>query len=77
MSIVVKQDVAFYRSNPWYFLGNSNSKKQISGGSGFFVLDGKYILTNAHVVGDDSLEYVVILADNRELDAKIVWSDPQ
>ena len=77
VSIVVKQDVAFYRSNPWYFLGNSNSKKQISGGSGFFVLDGKYILTNAHVVGDDSLEYVVILSDNRELGTKIVWSDPQ
>lgn len=42
-----------------------------------FVLDGKYILTNAHVVGDTMLDYSVILSDNRELNAKIVWSDPQ
>ena len=77
VSIVVKQDVAFYRANPWYSLGVNTTKKQLSGWSGFFVLDGKYILTNAHVVGDTMLDYSVILSDNRELNAKIVWSDPQ
>jgi serine protease Do len=45
-------------------------------GSGFFVSQDGYIMTNAHVVkGADSL--TVVLEDGKELDATLIGSDPQ
>jgi serine protease Do len=44
-------------------------------GSGVIVSADGYVLTNAHVVGDDRSEVSVILADKRELRARIVGTD--
>ena len=68
------QDIDFYEANPWYLMHNG-TKKQLSGGSGFFVLGGKYVLTSAHVVESSSSEYIVVVSGGRKLDAKMVWSD--
>lgn len=50
--------------------------QRVSAGSGFIISGDGYILTNNHVVeGADSV--TVRLADRRELDAKVVGTDPQ
>ncbi len=47
-----------------------------SAGSGFVISQDGYILTNNHVVGDAD-QVTVRLSDRRELDAKVVGTDPQ
>ena len=50
--------------------------QRVSAGSGFIISSDGYILTNNHVVeGADSV--TVRLADRREMDAKVVGTDPQ
>jgi serine protease Do len=44
-------------------------------GSGFFISADGYIVTNNHVVAD-AIEITVVLADERELKAKVVGRDP-
>ena len=44
-------------------------------GSGVFVSSDGYILTNNHVIGDLRAEVSVVLADKRELKAKIIGAD--
>ncbi|MBI5254725.1 trypsin-like peptidase domain-containing protein [Candidatus Falkowbacteria bacterium] len=51
-------------------------KQTIGGGSGFIVSSDGLILTNKHVVFDDSAEYTVSLNDGREFKAKIFGKDP-
>lgn len=50
--------------------------RQQGQGSGFIVSKDGYILTNHHVVGEAD-RITVTLADNRELDAKLIGSDPK
>ena len=45
-------------------------------GSGFFISDEGYIVTNNHVV-QDATEIEVVLEDGRELEAELVGTDPQ
>ncbi|MFH1718789.1 MAG: DegQ family serine endoprotease [Planctomycetota bacterium] len=49
---------------------------QIAQGSGFIISAEGYILTNNHVV-DGAEKVTVELADNRELSAKIIGTDPE
>ena len=44
-------------------------------GSGFFISSDGYIVTNNHVVAD-AVEITVVLADERELEAKVIGRDP-
>jgi len=45
-------------------------------GSGFFISENGYIVTNNHVVSGGS-EYTIILTDGEELQAKLIGSDPR
>ncbi|WP_332671389.1 DegQ family serine endoprotease [Aromatoleum sp.] len=44
-------------------------------GSGFIVSGDGYVLTNAHVVGEDGSEVTVRLTDKREFKAKVIGKD--
>ncbi len=46
----------------------------MSQGSGFFITDNGYLVTNAHVV-EDGTGYTVLMDDGRELDAKLIGKD--
>lgn len=54
---------------------NGTERKQISSGSGFFISQDGFLLTNRHVVEDPDAEYSVITNDNKKLKAKVVARD--
>ncbi|MCF6321312.1 MAG: Do family serine endopeptidase [Rhizobiaceae bacterium] len=54
--------------------GNKSQRSAISQGSGFFVSDDGYIVTNNHVIAKGS-EFTVILNDGTELSATLVGGD--
>ncbi|HOQ60887.1 MAG TPA: trypsin-like peptidase domain-containing protein, partial [Vicinamibacterales bacterium] len=65
-----------------YFFGDDmdlfggRDRREASLGSGVVVSSDGYILTNNHVVGSDTAEITVALADKRELRADLVGTDP-
>ncbi|WP_297322329.1 Do family serine endopeptidase [uncultured Bartonella sp.] len=50
--------------------------RPVAQGSGFFISEDGYIVTNNHVVSDGTA-FSVVLDDGSELDAKLVGSDPR
>ncbi|MBN1494678.1 trypsin-like peptidase domain-containing protein [Candidatus Peregrinibacteria bacterium] len=54
---------------------NGTEKKEVGGGSGFIVSSDGYIVSNRHVVDDETAEYTVILNDGTKHDAKIIARD--
>lgn len=71
-----------------FFKDFNDSKKQsqkaspnaktrpVAQGSGFFISDDGYLVTNNHVVADGTA-YSVVLDDGTELDAKLIGTDPR
>lgn len=55
---------------------NGTQKKQIGGGSGFFVSSDGLIVTNRHVVEDTTAFYTVFTNDGKKHEAKVVARDP-
>ncbi|MCA9353516.1 trypsin-like peptidase domain-containing protein [Candidatus Nomurabacteria bacterium] len=51
-------------------------KKDVGGGSGFFVSSDGLIVTNRHVVSDEDAEYSVVTIDGERHEARIVDIDP-
>lgn len=54
----------------------NNRRRSTSQGSGFFVSEDGYIVTNNHVVESGS-RYTVIMNDGEEVDAKLIGTDPK
>jgi len=50
--------------------------RPIAQGSGFFISEDGYLVTNNHVV-DSGTEYTVVMDDGTELDAKLIGADPR
>lgn len=50
--------------------------EEVSSGSGFIITPDGLVVTNKHVVEDDTAEYLVILADGAEFEAQILDKDP-
>lgn len=84
VSIVITKDVPRVRGFfgfPFYNRsqdqGSSGSTRQTVGhGSGFFVTQDGYIVTNKHVVSDARAEYTVLTSDGKELPATVLALDP-
>lgn len=55
---------------------NGTEKKEIGGGSGFFVTSDGLIVTNKHVVDQTGVEYVVYTNDGKKHAATVVARDP-
>ncbi len=55
---------------------NGTEKKQIGGGSGFFVSSDGLIVTNKHVVDQNGVEYTVLTNDGKKHVATVVARDP-
>ena len=56
--------------------GGNQPRYGASQGSGFFVSEDGYIVTNNHVVEDGS-KFTVVTNDGREIDAKLIGTDPK
>ncbi len=92
VSIVITKDVPImeeYFYNPFEGFGltpfelqipqyrqKGTEKKEIGGGSGFFVSEDGMILTNKHVVLDKEAEYTVFTNDGKSFPAKVLARDP-
>lgn len=86
VSIVITKDVPRYKSffeDPFGFFDEMNGssqggteKQKVGGGSGFIVNSNGTIVTNKHVVSDQSADYTVITNDGKEYPAKVLARDP-
>lgn len=50
--------------------------RRVSQGSGFFISEDGYLVTNNHVI-DSGDNYMVVMDDGTELDAKLIGTDPR
>ncbi len=81
---VVRAPNSPFANDPFfsYFFGDSadvfggRDRREASLGSGVVVSSDGYILTNNHVVGENTVEITVSMADKREVQARIVGTDP-
>ena len=77
VSIVIKKDLPLFRDNPFgFFDWNVGSiKTEVWGGTGFFVDENGTIVTNKHVVQDNSATYSIILNNWEVYDAQVLALD--
>lgn len=54
---------------------NGTEKREVGGGSGFIISKDGYIVTNKHVVNDDTAEYTVLMNDGEKYPAKVLAKD--
>ncbi|MEQ1938427.1 Do family serine endopeptidase [Mesorhizobium sp. CN5-321] len=54
----------------------SEKPRPVAQGSGFFISDDGYLVTNNHVVQEGSA-FTVVMDDGKELDAKLIGTDPR
>jgi len=50
-------------------------RQKVGGGTGFIIRKDGYIITNRHVVSDNSASYTALLSDGSQKTAKVVYKD--
>jgi serine protease Do len=55
---------------------DNNKPRPVAQGSGFFISDDGYLVTNNHVV-EEGTAFTVVMDDGKELDAKLIGTDPR
>jgi len=55
---------------------NNDRPRPVAQGSGFFISDDGYLVTNNHVVSEGS-DFTVVTNDGKEFEAKLVGTDPR
>ncbi|MDD5376775.1 MAG: trypsin-like peptidase domain-containing protein [Candidatus Gracilibacteria bacterium] len=78
VSIIISKDVQTYKTDPFGFFYEPSGtvRKQIGGGTGFFVTKEGLVLTNKHVVSDPQASYTIITAGGEEFTGKVLAFDP-
>ena len=66
----------FFFSVPQY-RERGTERKEVGGGSGFFISPDGYLVTNFHVVNQRDAAYTVFTNDEKTYDAKVVAGDPK
>jgi len=60
----------------WHRGDRGQKPRPVAQGSGFFISEDGYVVTNNHVVEDGSA-FTVVTNDGKELDAKLIGTDPR
>lgn len=55
---------------------NGSEKREVGGGSGFFVSKEGLVMTNRHVVEDEEASYTVFTSDGKKYEAEVIAKDP-
>src|SRR3989344_5017213 len=55
---------------------NGTEKRQVSSGTGFFVSEDGFLVTNKHVVADKDAEYSIVTLEGKTMPAKVIARDP-
>jgi len=88
-SIVITRDVVEMRrffNSPFDFFfdpfgredgsGGEAERRRVGGGTGFFVTSDGMLVTNKHVVSDETADYTVVTQDGEEYPAEVLAKDP-
>jgi serine protease Do len=70
-----------FRGGEWqngqrWHRNHEHQPRPVAQGSGFFISDDGYLVTNNHVVEDGS-SFTVVTNDGKELDARLIGTDPR
>ncbi|MGW8184881.1 MAG: S1C family serine protease [Candidatus Moraniibacteriota bacterium] len=86
VNIVITKDVPVFKNNGFNFFfdpfsyqdgeSQETEKQKVGGGTGFFVSTEGMIVTNKHVVSDETAEYTVITTDQKEYKATVLARHP-
>ena len=83
VSIVITKEVPIYSElDPFNFFWGTTpkvqgtEKQQVGAGSGFIISSDGLVLTNKHVVADETAEYTITTYDNKEYAVNVLARDP-
>jgi len=79
-SIIITKDLPVIEGFPFFedpqYQQRETEKREIGGGTGFFVSQDGLILTNKHVASIEGADYTVLTNDGKKYPAKILAKDP-